>query len=172
MGCLVIYNVAQPTFSAIIPSLLLRTSLCSYQTPYGFQSTLCALMPCFFSTGLFSSIPSFPSFLVAPCLLIQAISMVSFSGEASHGSSWQVVGCFLPVFLLQRFSCCLVRTYFLLLPDCRLLEQDWVLLSLYPRCVAWAWHTCYQIEFFNLVPFLLKLGGKIKFTADINCNFL
>lgn len=172
MGYLVIYNIAQLTFSAIIPSLLLWTSLC--RTRLLMVSRACSVLSCPVSLALVSSLASspFPPSLWLPAYSSRLSPWSAFLVKLHMAPPWQVVGCFLSVFLLQRFSCCLVRTYFLLPPDCRLLEQDWVLLSLYPRCVAWAWHTCCQIEFFNLVPFLLKLGGKIKFTADINYNFL
>lgn len=73
MGVRLFQHSISLLFQPFFPPLLPWTSLSSYQTPYGFQSMPCVLMPCSFHTCPSSSTPSFPFSLEDPSLLIQAI---------------------------------------------------------------------------------------------------
>lgn len=116
-GCPVINNIALVYFFSHFFLHFFHEPHCPH-TRLLMASKACPVFSC---PVLFTLVPPlapppFPSLWRTPAYSFR-LSVVSFSGDTSHGSSWQVFGCFLPYFLLQHFCCCLMRAYFLLRPD-------------------------------------------------------
>lgn len=104
--------------------------------------------------------PPFPSLWRTPAYSSR-LSVVGFSGDTSHGSSWQVFGCFLPYCLLQRFCCCLMRAYFLLRPDFGLPRAG---VSLVIFVILGVWHGLgIYVVILNSSTQLLKLHVSLSF---------